>query len=373
MNNGLRVRFGAAIATMVVALIAVGCTPPPTLTPQEQVDQIISFVEAVRGHQFVTHPVVTFESDAQFVQDVLDNVAAAKPSVDAAEPTFKALGWLAPGDNLYAKYQIAFGGAVVGFYDPVSKVLKVRGTNLTPYRREVIAHELTHALDDQLFALDDDFGDGLLGERTFSSLVAIEGDAVRTQQAYYNSMNAIEQAQDVAEQLSFPIDPALLTVPLALLTFTQTPYLRGGTFVNEVAAAGGGVPAIDAMFSRYPATEEQAFDTAKYLANEPAVAVPIPPADGTVAASGTWGQFLLSLVLRNGIAVDVDPVTVGWAGDGFVTWTAGAQSCLRLDTRMDTQAQANSLSAAENAWAVTQPGALVTAPAPATVRLTACI
>ena len=373
MNNHARgVRVGAAIGMLVVAMLGAGCTPSPTLTPQEQVDQIIAFVESVRGHAFITHPVVTFESDAQFVQDVLDNVAAAKPSVDAAEPTFKALGWLAPGDNLYAKYQIAFGGAVVGFYDPVSKVLKVRGTELTPYRREVIAHELTHALDDQLFALDDDFGDGLLGERTFSSLVAIEGDAVRSQQAYYNSMTGIEQAQDVAEQLSFPVDPALLTVPLALLTFTQTPYLRGGTFVADIAASGG-IPAIDALFSRYPATEEQAFDTSKYLADEPAVAVPTPPAGGAVAASGSWGQFLLSLLLHNGVAVDVDPVTVGWAGDAFVSWTNGAQSCVRLDTRMDTQTEANALSAAVNNWAVNQPAAVVTVPAPATVRLTTCV
>ena len=36
------------------------------------------------------------------------------------------------------------------FYDPVAKELKVRGTDMTPYRREVIAHELTHARDDQL-------------------------------------------------------------------------------------------------------------------------------------------------------------------------------------------------------------------------------
>ena len=60
---------------------------------------------------------------------------------------------------------IAFGGGVVGFYDPVTKVLKVRGTDLTPYRREVIAHELTHALDDQVHGLDDLTGVGLVDEQ----------------------------------------------------------------------------------------------------------------------------------------------------------------------------------------------------------------
>ena len=368
---GARRWVAGLVAATSVALVGTGCTPASSLTPAQQVDQIIGFVEAVRGHSFVTPPVVTFESDAQFRQDVLDNVAAAKPAVDAAEPTFKALGWLAPTDNLYAKYQIAFGGAVAGFYDPASKVLKVRGTDLTPYRREVIAHELTHALDDQLFGLDDDFGDGLLGQSTFSALVAIEGDATRTQQAYYNSMSGIDQAADIAEQLSMPIDPQLLTVPLALLTFTQVPYTRGGQFVYDIAV-GGGTPAIDALFSRYPATAEQGFDTAKYLANEPATPVPTPPAAGTVSASGTWGQYLLSSVLASGAALDVAPVTQGWAGDAYVSWTSGAQACFRLDTAMDTQAEADALQSSLEGWASSRSGATITATGPATVRLTSC-
>jgi hypothetical protein len=305
---------------------------------------------------------------------VLANLAVAKPSVDRAEPAFHALGWLAPGDDLYAQYQIAFGGAVVGFYDPLTKVLDVRGTTMTPYRREVIAHELTHALDDQLFALDDDFGESLLGEKTFASLIAIEGDAVRVQQKYVASMSGVEQAQDLAEQLQLGSDPALLQVPLALLSLTQAPYLRGGTFAYEVSAAGG-VAGLDAAMERYPATAEQAYDTHKYLADEPAVAVAAPPVDpgGTPVDGGTWGQYLLTMVLKNGLALDtVEPVTRGWAGDAYVTWTDGSRSCLRLDTRMDTADEATSLRNALASWAATRSSASVVDLGGATTRLTAC-
>ena len=359
------------IATLVLAVVASGCAPSYSGTPQEQIDQIVRFVESSRGHAFVTTPTVTFESDSLFRQGILDQLAAAKPSVDAAEPTFKALGWISSGASLWAKYQIMFGGAVVGYYDPASKVLKVRGTGLTPYRREVIAHELTHALDDQLFGLDDDFGDGLLGQATFSALVAIEGDAARTQQRYVNAMSAIDRAQDTAEQLTIGTDPALLTVPIELLTFTQAPYTQGPKFVSSVAAAGGNA-AVDGIFSRYPATAEQAFDTSKYLTNDPAVAVPAPPADGPIVASGGLGQFLLSEIIRQGAALDVDPVTRGWAGDAYVSWGSGASSCLRLDTRMDTQAQADALRSSLSNWASSHPHAVVAPEAPATVRLTSC-
>jgi hypothetical protein len=359
---------------VVAVLVTASCTPPPTLTPQEQVDQITAFVEQVRGHTFVTPPDVEFLDDAAFRADVLAQLATAEPEVQRAETAFRATGWLAPGDSLWAKYQIAFGGAVVGYYDPTTGVLKVRGTSMTPYRREVIAHELTHALDDQILQLDEELGDTFLSEERFASLVAIEGSASRIQQAYYNSMSAIEQAQDLQEQLQLGSDPALFTVPVALLAFTQAPYLRGATFSAQIAALEGVPAGIDETLSRYPATAEQAFDTQKYLADEPAVPVPVPPAEGTVVDSGTWGQYLLTLLIRNGLALDqVDPATVGWAGDAYVTWENGAQDCLRLDTRMDTAAQADGLRAALQSWASTRPAAAVAALDASAVRLTTCV
>jgi len=45
-------------------------------------------------------------------------------------------------------------GDVVGFYDDHKKSLYVRGVDPTPFAKEVIVHELTHALDDQHFGLD---------------------------------------------------------------------------------------------------------------------------------------------------------------------------------------------------------------------------
>jgi len=365
------------VVIAALALVAGACSAlPGSLTPQQQVAQIVRFVERSRGHDFVTPPVVSFASDAVFRQAVLDNIDVMQPVVDAAEPTFHALGWLAPDRDLFQQYEVAFGGAVVGFYDPATKVLLVRGTAMTPYRREVIAHELTHALDDQIFSLDETFDDWLLGERTFASLVAIEGSAARVQQAYVASMSGLEQAQDLAEQLSLGSDPALLSVPLALLSFMQAPYLRGPVFIRQVAAAlGGGVAGLDEALERYPSTAEQAFDTSAYLADQPAATVATPPVEpgGTVVMSGSWGQFLLTMLLRSGLALDsVDPATRGWAGDAYVTWTAGNQSCFRLDVEMDTAAQATSLRSALASWSTTRVGSTVVDLGANLTRVTAC-
>ena len=214
---------------------------------------------------------------------------------------------------------------------------------------------------------------GCIDERYTAALVAIEGSASKVQQRYIDSMTDLERLQDFIEQLQLSSDPALLTVPITLLTLTSAPYLRGATFQQDLIDRLGNPAGPDLSLTRYPATTEQAFDTQAYLGDDPAVAVPTPPADGTVVRSGTWGQFFLTLLLREGIALDaVDAATTGWAGDSYVTWTSGSLSCLRLDTRMDDAARATTLQSALVAWADRHAGAEVTTPAPDTVRLTSC-
>ncbi len=375
--NDRRVSRGRYRAAAVVAALLVGvttaCTPSPPLTNQQQVDQIVAFVEATRGHHFVTPPVVQFASEADFKAAILAQIVAAEPEVDLDETTFKALGWLAPSGDLYTEYQKTLSGGAVGFYDPATKVLLVRGTDLTPYRREVIAHELTHALDDQLFDLNVSVGAGLVSDDGEAFLVGVEGDAVRTQQAYVATMSPLDQAADFAEQLQLGSDPVLLTIPLAMLSLTQMPYLRGGIFAQQVATAGGVPAGLDATFARYPSTAEQAFDTSKYLANEAPAIVATPPAGGTVVRSGRFGQFNLSLLLEQGADIDatIHPTTIGWAGDSFVTWKAGGTSCIRLDTAMDTPTQATALDAALVTWSALHPGASISQTG-STVRLTSC-
>src|SRR5437588_512232 len=81
--------------------------------------------------------------------------------------------------DLGAAESSLLSNGVAGFYDPTSKTLVVRGEKPTPYVRQVLVHELTHALQDQYFSInrpdldraDDERGDGLLG--------LSEGDAVR--------------------------------------------------------------------------------------------------------------------------------------------------------------------------------------------------
>ena len=365
-----------AATASVFALVAGACTTtPPGQSAEQQVQALVSFVEAVRGHDFVTEPVVEFVDPATFEADVLANLAAEEPGIAPDEAAFVALDWIDASQDLITEYRKAYGGGVVGYYDPVSDVLKVRGTSLTPYRREVIAHELTHALDDQIHDLSTRSSEGLLDAQYLSKLVAIEGSAERIRNAYYNSLSPLEQAQSLQEQLNAGSDPDLLTIPITLLTLTSAPYLRGLTFQNQMVAALGNPAGPDETLTRYPANTEQGFDTAKYLADEAAVAVPAPPTEGgaPVIRSGDFGPLMLSLVLREGIVLDtLDPLTEGWAGGSYTTWDDAGSACIRVDTTWDSNAEAVDLANALAAWGSLHAGAVVEMPTATDVRLTRC-
>ncbi len=369
----LKTRLLAALAVFVATATLVGaCTPAAGLTPEEQLADIVSFVERARGRNFITEPVVEFLSDGAFQAEVLANLDAEQIEVDNVDVALPARGWITPQQNLFTEYRKAFGTGVVGFYDPVSKALKVRGTAMTPYRREIIAHELTHALDDQIHDMGDVVSEGLIDEDYLAALVAVEGSAERVRKQYFDSMSPLEQLESINEQLSGGVDPVLLNLPVALLTITSAPYLRGPAFQQDLFAAFGTPGGADQSLIRYPANTEQAFDSAKYLANEGAVSVATPPSPSTVK-SGQFGPFPLSLLLREGLVLDsLDPVTSGWSGGEYVSWTEGPSDCIRIDLEMDGATENSALQSALNSWALFHPGAVVECTSATGSRVTSC-
>src|SRR5207237_2371699 len=86
----------------------------------------------------------------------------------------------------------------LGFYDPVTKKLYVRGVGGTPYARYVMVHELTHALQDQRFGINlaGKNDDQLLGAKA-----VLEGDAMRTEKAYLSTRTGAEA--DVIEKEAY--------------------------------------------------------------------------------------------------------------------------------------------------------------------------
>ena len=316
------------------------------------VPEITRFVEEERGLRFATPVEVRLLPDDEF-QAALER--AQERDLDPAEleedeATFTALGLLPPGADLQTELDALLAAGVLGFYDPRTDELYVRGEEATPAVRATIAHELVHALQDQAFDLDrpeyeereDELGLGFTG--------LVEGDAVVVQEAYTAATMTAEERRR-SEEPPGDVTP-LLEAPPALLQLLVFPYAAGPEFVRAVQEEGG-QEALDALFRDPPATSEQLLHPQRFLEGEPPIPVPAPEADGEVVDAGVLGELGLALVLAGG-----DPVpgltsagAEGWAGDAYVTWRGEGETCTRATVATDTPADAAELRSALDALA----------------------
>ena len=315
------------------------------------VDEISAVVEAERGLAF-TEPVdVELAGEGEFQRRLLDDFDEGVDDLRDTEVLLKAFGLVEADVDLVEAMRTLLGAGVVGFYDPETDELVVRGTALTPYVRTTIAHELTHALDDQRFDLDRPEYDDADDEIDFGFSALVEGNARRVEDAYRAGLSDEEQLDAAAEELSLGGGLDLGDVPLVLVVLISAPYSLGHDFVVQLIDDGG-QEALDAAFDAPPRTSEQVIDPATYEAGEGAVELPVPAVAGQVVDEGVAGQFLIQVVLAEGLDADrARAAAAGWGGDSVVAWRDGQRPCATLAAVGDDPGETAELRAAFEDWA----------------------
>jgi hypothetical protein len=373
-SDNARVAAGTATTSTSTSTSSTSTSSPPAGLEQ-LITQLEGFVAQNRGLPFSKPVPVTLLSSSDFQHRLAAVQAEGEDPAAAtrAEKVLRALGLLDRGVSLDKEEKGLLSDAVAGFYDPKRKDLVVRGADSTsPYVRVVLAHELTHADQDQHFGLDRPAIDKRDDEASQAFTALIEGDAVRIQQTYLNSLPAKDRVRAQQEEGSQArsINP---NVPPVLLDTLSFPYTFGVEFVKAVVKAGGQAR-LDAAFSNPPTTSEQILHPQLFLAGQGPIKVADPPADGKVIDHGVVGEFGLLLMFldsKRPLATSVaDQAAEGWGGDRYVAWDSGDKTCLRANIVMDTQADTNQLVSALKDWASRQPAATVTGPNP--ITMTAC-
>jgi hypothetical protein len=358
-------------------------TSPPTTEPdsgsmptQAEVDAVVAdistFVEQERGLPFKEPVTVELLDDDAFEARLLEDFEEGAEELEITEQELKALGLIEPDVDLQEALRSAYGAGVLGFYDPETNELVVRGAELTPYVRETIAHELTHALDDQHFELDRPQYDDADDEVWFGFSALLEGNATRVEDAYVESMSEAEQAERDMEELEFGMDADLFDVPIVVLELLVAPYELGPVLVDELLDDGGQAE-LDASFADPPTTSEQVLHPDKYQAREGRAEVPPPPAEGEVVDDGVWGEYAWSLLLGEGFETSESSLAAeGWAGDWYVAWEDEGQFCVRIDVVMESSFEADELLAELEYWQSFHPQAVVEPQGDLGARLTSC-
>lgn len=327
-------------------------TTPAAGSVADVVPSIEAFVADERGLAFKNPVNVTLLDDERFEARVNESDEEDKEEIEHAQSVLQAMGLLGHDVDLGAIVRSFTAGAVVGFYDPDTKELVVRGTRPTPFVRAVLAHELLHALEDQHFGLNRDD----LGDEAFLGFQALtEGSAVRIEDRYRQSLSrADRRAADREERAQGGSVPDVPEVVEVLFGF---PYAYGPGLVDAIVRAGGQAR-LDGAYGDPPASSEQVISPDRYLGGDAPKAVPTPAADGKAFDDGEIGQLFLALMLRSELKDSVArTAAVGWGGDHYVAWRDGARTCVRMDFVMDTPTDTAELTDALADWAAERKGA----------------
>jgi hypothetical protein len=341
-------------------------TSPPT-DPDQPVSEgdfdavvqdIQDFVAAERGLPFLRDVTVELADDQEFTDRLLEDFDEGLEDLEVSGHVLQAIGLIPPDLDVGEAMRSLLSAGVVGFYDTETDELVVRGTDADAYVRMVMAHELTHALDDQHFELFRPEIDDAPDEAAFGFTVLVEGSASAVEQAYRASFTAEEEAEASATELELQLGMDISAIPFVLLESLSAPYLLGPTFVDALLDDGG-QPTLDAAFETPPRTSESVLQPDVFLDGEGAVAVPSPAADGEEIDRHVLGAFGLAQLLGEGSLVisglEPSEAVDGWGGDQYAAWLEGDRACLRANLVGDTRADTDEIASALEAWAASAP------------------
>jgi hypothetical protein len=352
------VALALALAALAVALDDGGETPAPPLRP-DGVAGIVERVERERDLRFRHAPEplqVTSEQARREGLEALDeDYPPARRRADAR--VLELLGLVPRGTDLGAAAASTYGEAVAGYYDPRTGRLRVvRGAqtaNRVLYEM-TLAHELTHALEDQRFDLDPErLAEG--GDRALAYTALVEGTATALMYRYAEHRFEPEELFGGIAASAFQDTGELPPFLAAQLLF---PYTAGAAFAGRLLALGRGRwTVVDAALRfRPPASTEQVLHPGSYVRVEQPRRVSLR---GPVAALGprwrrrrqaTFGEWRTQKLLARAGGSGAAEAAAGWGGDRYALLSRGGEHALVMRWTWDSARDAAQFAAALRAW-----------------------
>lgn len=355
-----------AIGAALVGVVGIGAAVTYESDPypsewDERVVELVDFVEDERGHPY-EHPVeiefLTPEEYSDRTRGDTDDLSDEDlESAEQTEGLLRALG-LVDGDiDLFESSNDLADSGTLAFYDPATEVVTVRGTEVTPALAITLVHELTHVLQDQVFDLESLLDDA---EVTYGADTAyralVEGDAMRIENLYYESLAGDEQAEADEDREGDVEASEEEAIPEALEAIFGLPYALGQGFVEFLEADND--DAIDDAFRDPPSTEEHLLDPLSFVDGDELVEVSriATPEGSEVVDAGDFGAASLYLVLASRIDLhQALTAALGWGGDAFLNYVQDDTSCVDMHIVGDETTDTDELESAFTAWAAAGP------------------
>ena len=320
-----------------------------------QRDEVERQVIAIRGLNFKTpvdYNVLTRKQIKDTISGKLAEVFSEQEFADTAA-AFAMLGLLPDGFPLRQKYIDLLGEQVAAFYDQHQhKLFMYEDASLeNSQNRVVLAHELTHALQDQHFGLkrlpleiktNDDMA--------AAASALVEGEATLVMSEYMMKNLSLKALKDnVAASITQNMSE-LASAPRYLREMLVFPYLRGQEFCSSLFG-GGGYQAVSAAYEKPPTSTAQILHPEKFFREPREEPIAIEWADVIVnGKKPTVDNTLGEMGMRIQIAQYTDDRTGedaanGWRGDRYVCYDGG--KALAWKSVWASEAEAAEFAAAE--------------------------
>ncbi|MHB9111571.1 MAG: hypothetical protein ACYC4D_02935 [Thermoleophilia bacterium] len=245
-------------------------------------------VSRIRNLPIKNDIAVSYVNRDQLRQEMKEEIEKEYDPAEIAteEKVLKSLDLLPEDAGLAVVIEEMLGSEIAGFYDDETKELKLVSEmpELNLMNQVTLAHEVTHALQDQRFQLaeflPEDSGNA---DSDLARLSLVEGDATLTEEAYITSNLS---GVDLLNLLMGSLGASGGLVGSSYLEDSLLfPYISGLEFVAAIKEKGGW-QAVDAAYLKPPESTEQVMHPDKYFAGEAPVPVQIP--DLASIAGGGW-------------------------------------------------------------------------------------
>jgi hypothetical protein len=353
--------------------------PPPVPVPEggppPAIASIEHEVESVRGLEFEEDVAVGPVSQQEMARRVQRSLDDSLPIAYLARRSqaWATIGAVPEGTDVREALLRFLTGNVIGFYQPSNDELVFVGTESPgPGEHITLAHELTHAIEDQHFDLTriDEIQVNCQDETGAAALAAVEGSA------QFFSAEVARRYLSVSELggLFSQQVPSAEDVPPFLVQQQVWPYIGGLTFVTAIHAAGG-TRAVNRALRHLPASTEQVIHPGRYPNDRPQT---VEVHDLGPKLGGSWrdldveqvGEAWLSALLGLRMdQADAAAAAAGWDGGLARSWTDGSATAVVLATVWDSARDAEEFASAMRTWSAGSGAVSVEPPTGASVRV----
>jgi hypothetical protein len=313
-----------------------------------ELDSITQFASDHSGflkRNAVKHQVVSQQQVKQYWSDALFTSAEVDRLV-RSELVLKKFGFVPPDFTLRKYLTEDPSASLGGFYDFRTKTMNLVNWVGIDEQGPIMAHELTHALQDQNFDLATwEHGRGRKTAAMHMQVGAepsadqdarravIEGQAMVVWCDYVlkplgRTLAEMDDAMDfVKNRLTSSYDNSLVVrdAPLIFKDSAFFPYREGLIFEMELLKAGGVKKAFGDAFEHPPVDTHQVLEPRAYLDDERVPAVALPDLSRVVGAkweaydTGSIGQLDVRVMAQEfGTENDMFTITPGWNGGSYV-------------------------------------------------------